>query len=158
MMEEKERRDTAIRHLLADPDFREDVRKAFDIREGDPDWLEMQEAIRTAESEEPRLSDRMQEYLDQQFQDEQGTEVFSVHWDSENWGPGGNGYLLFIEVYGVVRMVSSDYWDDHFEIYDPETFSPWGPDTFDADTVEFDSEVYDDDELRERFGIGRDED
>jgi hypothetical protein len=80
---------------------------------------------------------------------EADSEILSISWDSDGWGPGGNGCIRYLSRFGLVRMVSSDYGDDdELEIFEMDSFFPWGVDDgFNTDYLMLDSCIYSTEEL-----------
>ena len=46
-------------------------------------------------------------------------------------------------------MTSSDYEDEHVEIFDKENFSPWAIESLTGDFIEIDSDIYSKQEMLE---------
>ena len=83
--------------------------------------------------------------------------ILTIAWDSSEWGPGGNGFFRYNCKYGLVMMSSSDYEDDHVEIFDRDRFSPWGIENLENDYIELESTIYSEKELikiSESLGLG----
>jgi hypothetical protein len=84
------------------------------------------------------------------FHDKKGEKnILSIGWDSKNWGAGGNGFISFDLVFGLIKMTSSDFEDDHTEIFNKESFSPWAIEDLKNDYIEISSDIYTEKELIE---------
>ena len=92
------------------------------------------------------IADDLSDWFNNAFL-ETNVNVLSIAWDSDGWGPGGNGVISFLLCFGLVNMNSSDYESDHVEIFDKDTFFPWGIEELYNDTITLDSDIYNDDEL-----------
>lgn len=96
--------------------------------------------------EYPEIMDQFYDW----FNDLNGTNnILSIGWDSNNWGPGGNGFINFSLVFGLVKMSSSDFEDDHTEIFNKDSFEPWCIEDLRNDFIEISSDIYSDSELVE---------
>lgn len=124
MSKDKEKWEAAVRHLLSNIEFVNDLKAYYEYEDSDLEWQEVLTAIQDIENGNVCLLSVVEDYFNQALHDI-GNEIESYYWDSPNWGPGGNGYLKYIEAYGVVGVSSSDFPNDHMEIYDEETFVPW---------------------------------
>lgn len=84
------------------------------------------------------------------------TLILSIVWDSDSFGPGGNGCVIFGSKFNIVTMSSSDYENDHVEFFNKESFFPWGIESLINDYIKVDSHVYSENELIDlvrRMGI-----
>jgi hypothetical protein len=83
--------------------------------------------------------------------------ILLIGWDSSEWGPGGNGFFRYNCKYGLVMMSSSDYSDNHVEIFDRDRFRPWGIEHLENEYIDLESSVYSEKELKEiseSLGLG----
>jgi hypothetical protein len=99
--------------------------------------------------------DQFYDWFESEF-DNSDTNILSIGWDSKGWGPGGDGFVRFNSRFGIVKMGSSDYSDEHVEIFNKKTFFPWCIVDLHNDYIEMDSDVYNDKELlslAERMGM-----
>jgi hypothetical protein len=84
------------------------------------------------------------------FKDKNGDKnIISISWDSKNWGAGGNGFISFDLLFGLVQMTSSDFEDEHIEIFIKESFYPWAIEDLNNDYIEISSDIYTEQELIE---------
>jgi hypothetical protein len=84
------------------------------------------------------------------FQEENGElNILSIAWDSKNWGSGGNGFISFDLLFGLVKMTSSDFEDEHTEIFNKNTFIPWAIEDLRNDYINMTSDIYSEQELIE---------
>lgn len=92
----------------------------------------------------PGIMDQFYDWI----HDEEGEiNILSIGWDSKNWGAGGNGFISFDLVFGLVKMSSSDFEDDHTEIFNKDTFSPWAIEDLRNDYIDLSSDIYYEPEL-----------
>jgi hypothetical protein len=75
------------------------------------------------------------------------TNVLYIGWDSDSGGPGGNGFISFDFLFGLVKMTSSDFESAHIEIFDKENFFPWAIEHLKNDKIEISSDIYTSGEL-----------
>ena len=139
-------------HLIANKDF-------VDILKDEFQENEVQEIINYCKEINRKYPEVMDQFYDWIMDMDSNTNVLSIGWDSENWGPGGSGFISFDLVFGLVKMRSSDYEDEHTEIFDKENFSPWAIESLMNDFVEIDSDIYSEQELLDiAEGMGLDVD
>jgi hypothetical protein len=92
----------------------------------------------------PGIMDQFYDWI----HDEEGKiNILSIGWDSKNWGAGGNGSISFDLVFGLVKMSSSDFVDDHTEIFNKDKFSPWAIEDLRNDYIDVSSDIYSEPEL-----------
>lgn len=138
----------AVKHLLLQPDLIKEVKAYFELEEDSEEWLEIKTCLENLEKGIVEIPGAVDEYLNESANDGLADVILAISWDSESWGPGGNGYIQYLDMWGVVYVLSSDYEGGIQGIYDPET---WGPDIeFGGDgvSVTIDSDVYTDEELK----------
>ena len=127
-------------HLIGNKDFLKALKKKFSAIE----VAEIIEYSKNIKGKYPKAMDHFYNW----FGDLEGDiNVLSIAWDSEGWGSGGSGVISFSLVFGLVKMSSSDYDDDHIEIFDKNTFSPWAIEHLMNDSVDITSDIYSEAEL-----------
>jgi hypothetical protein len=136
--------DLELKHILKSKDFIESLQQEFKQEE----IIEIQNFIQENNEMYSEVIDTFFEWLDNEFESS-GTNVLSIGWDSSGWGPGGNGSIQFTERFGIVTMNSSDYEDDHVEIFDKQEFYPWCIQSLENDYIYLDSDIYNETELIE---------
>lgn len=133
-----------LAHLLTNIDFLNTIKEDFTQEEVN----EINNYIKDKNSGNPDVIDAFLDWLNFELE-ENGNTVLLIAWDSHGWGPGGNGCVRFKVRFGIVRMDSSDYDDDHVEIFNKENFYPWGIESLMNDYIELRSDIYDEKELIE---------
>ena len=142
-----------LSHLIVDEDFLEDLKEICS-----PEQIsQFVEYSRDVDKNEcPDILDDICDYLIEATH-HGGIKILSIAWDSTDWGPGGSGFFRYNCKYGLVMMSSSDYEDDHVEIFDRDKFSPWGIDNLENDYIDLKSTVYSENELidiSKSLGVG----
>ncbi|MRX62606.1 hypothetical protein [Maribacter luteus] len=138
-------------HLISNKDF-------LDLLRGEFKENEVEEIIKYCKDITGDYLDVMDQFYDWIADLDSDTNILTIGWDSNNWGPGGSDFISFNLVFGLVKMSSSDYEDEHIEIFDKENFSPWGIEDLMNDFIEIDSEIYSEKELlgiAESMGIDK---
>lgn len=97
-------------------------------------------------NEYPVAMDRFYDWLEEEFMNSE-TKILWIAWESNGWGPGGNGFCRFKSRFGIVKMESSDYSDDHIEIFNKKTFFPWCIENLMNDYIFLDSDIFSEKEL-----------
>lgn len=142
-----------LSHLLSDPN----CLKSLEENEFEKD--EITQIIKYANDlndEFPELIGRFYDWFEGVFDDAE-TKVLWIGWDSAGWGSGGNGVIRFDAAFGIVKMTSSDYEDDHIEIFNKKDFYPWCIESLNNDYIDMESDIYSDEELlslARRMGMG----
>jgi hypothetical protein len=93
-----------LEHLILWDGFRDFLKKEFEELE----IIELYNSIKETASIPTELDCRFIDHFYNNFFDS-GTEVYTVAWDSEGFGPGGNGFLKVVEYCGLTYTFSSDY-------------------------------------------------
>lgn len=143
-----------IQSLLQDTDFLDEIASNFESTEVEL----IKDYINTKSVQDSDLIDRFYEWLLEELNNN-SKPILTIGWDSLEWGAGGNGFVSFLTRFNIVTMKSSDYENDHFEIFDKETFFPWGIENLENDIVEIESEVFSEGDLLEmanKMGIRKD--
>ena len=140
------------KHLISNEDFLINLKNEFEANE-------CQEIINYCKEINRNRPKVMNHFYDWIMDVDSDTNVLSIGWDSEEWGPGGSGFISFDSVFGIVKMTSSDYEDGHIEIFDKENFSPWAIESLTGDFIEIDSDIYSKQEIldiAEEIGLDTD--
>jgi hypothetical protein len=130
-----------FKHLLGNDEFLKVLRKSFKANGEADRILAMMEQ---AQLEEP-TSELWDDFVNWLHDELPGGDinVLSIGWDSEGWGPGGNGFIAYVLKFGLVTMHSSDFSpDEHWEVFDEEKFEPWMTGDLNTDIVELSSDIY----------------
>lgn len=139
-------------HLIRNKDFLDALKKEFDKNE-------IEEIIKYSKdltSNYPKVMDNFYDWFCDLDAD---INVLTIGWDSDNWGAGGSGFIAFKLVFGIIKMTSSDYSDEHIEIFNKKTFFPWCIEHLMNDYIGIESDVYSDKELltlAEEMGMDED--
>lgn len=143
-----------IQSLLNDYNFLEEL--AFNFESAEQELIK--DYINSKSVQDSDLIDRFFEWLLEELNNN-SKPILTIGWDSHEWGAGGNGFVSFLTRFNIVSMKSSDYENDHFEIFDKTTFFPWVIENLENDVVEIESEVFSEEELLEmanNMGIRKD--
>lgn len=136
-------------HLLENKSFASALRTEFKDKDSADRILAM---IAQAQYDEPTddLWYEFMEWLSGELQE--GLNVLTIGWDSDGWGPGGNGNVRYTARFGIVTATSSDYDDDHWELFDEKNFHPWVPEELTAQSIGLSSKVYNTKQLKDMIG------
>jgi hypothetical protein len=114
------------------------------------------DCLSNSNKEHASLMDKFEDWFREELRE--GVEVLLIGWESAGWGPGGSGAVWFNSRFGIVSFFSSDYDDDHIEVFDKDNFEPWCIEHLCNDYVELSSAVYNEEELIEfANNLGMDE-
>jgi len=122
-------------HLVNNKDFIVHLKKDFESIE----FQEITDYCKDINGNQPEV---LNDFYDWLMDMDSDTNVLCIGWDSEDWGPGGSGFISFDLIFGLIKMTSSDYEDDHTEIFEKSNFFPWAIESLTADIIEIDSDIY----------------
>jgi len=131
-----------LTHLISNKDFVVSLEKDFTKDE----VIEITKYATDINFKYPVVMDRFQDWIECEFENSD-TKVLSIAWDSEGSGSGGNGFIRFESVFGILKMTSSDYSDNHITIFNKNDFFPWGIENLMNDYIYLDSDIYTEKEL-----------
>jgi len=143
-----------IEHLLNNEEF---LAALNDYYDGEQKAIII-DCLSNSKKEHTLLMDKFEDWFREELR-EGDVEILTIGWDSDGWGSGGNGAVWFNSRFGVVSFGSSDYSDDHIEVFEKDNFEPWCIEHLCNDYVEISSEVYNEDELIEianKLGMNED--
>jgi hypothetical protein len=147
-----------LQHLLQNKDFLKKITEEFDKKEVKTLSDFANNGVETEEFLDVLY--RLEEWLEEEFYSNSDMiNVLSIAWDSNSWGPGGDGIIRFKSKYGIVKMSSSDYESDHIEIFNMDDFFPWEIENLENDFIEISSDVYNNEyllKIADALGIGED--
>ncbi len=126
-----------LNYLFENKDFLESLQNEFEKEE----IIELKNYSQNINNEYPVTMDRFYDWFECEF-DNPDINVLSIAWDSDGGGPGGNGFVRFNSRFGIVKMESSDFSDEHIEIFNKKTFVPWCIGNLMNDYIELNSDVY----------------
>jgi len=98
------------------------------------------------DKEHPQFMQNFFDWLNDVFFD-RGDLILEIAYDSDCFSPMGNGYIRFQELFGLVKRFSSVDVDDHVEIFNKDTFEPWGDNYINTGYVDIYSNCFDDEYL-----------
>lgn len=138
-MEKKE----VLAHLFNNKDFKREFKRS-NFSEADASAL--RRYAKGIDQEPPDCMHDFFEWLKYEFYDG-GDVILEIAYDSDDFGPMGNGIIRYLEIFGLITRLSSDDVDDHIEIFNIDTFEPWGDDYINTGYVDIYSGDFDDEYL-----------
>jgi hypothetical protein len=130
-------------HLFENKDFLKSLGEEFNNDE----IIYLGKFSNHLDKEFPDLIDQFHDWLSSELCDTD-TNILTIGWESDDWGPGGDGFISFGSKFGIIKMFSSDYEDDHIEIFNKKDFEPWCIENLMNDYLDISSDVYSAKELK----------